>query len=84
MNTRAHLQRLRVLACTYVHDLPNAARIAAELGTAVAALDGTIFDDGKAIAFATAVLLFATCPGMREHAYQGVEREIADAVRTAS
>jgi hypothetical protein len=84
MSTQKKLERLRWLATQFLHERPQEAQIAAEISLLVAGLNGTMFDDGKAIAFATAVLLFATCPGMREHAYNSIEREIADAVRSAS
>lgn len=75
------LKKLQFLAAKFVHDRADAAQAAAEIGPLVAALDGVLHDDGKAIAFATAALLAAGCAGMREHCLGVLNSEITSAFR---
>ena len=81
MTRRESLQRLRYLACNFMQDRAGAAQHAAELGAAVASLDGILPDNGRAIAFAAAALLFAGCAGMRQFAFETLESEIKAASR---
>lgn len=77
MKTTRSLRHLRYLALNFMHDRAAAAQHAAELGTAVASLNGLLPDDGKAIAFAAAALLVAGCAGMREVSFKALDREIS-------
>ncbi len=75
------LKRLQFLACKFVHDRADAAACAAEIGAAVAALNGVLPDDGRQIAFAAAALLFAGSIGMREVSLKALDHEISAAFR---
>ena len=81
MTRRESLQRLRYRACTFLQDRAGAAQHAAELGAAVASLNGIWPDSGRAIAFATAALLFAGCAGMRDFYFRELDAEIKAASR---
>ena len=75
------LEKLRLLACQFV-DEASPAR-AHEIGTLVAALDGILPDDGKAISFCAALLLAARCRGIREFSLRALTSEIRNAMRGA-
>jgi hypothetical protein len=76
MTRRERLNHLRYLACTFMQDRAGAAQTTAELAAAVASLDGILPDNGRSIAFAAAALIFAGCAGMRQFAFDTLEREI--------
>lgn len=81
MNTRSELRRLRYVASVFASDHATAAQLAPEIGALVAALDGALADDGRAVAFAAAALLFAGCAGMREVSFKALDHEISAALR---